>query len=148
MRFEHLIDHSEGWTGDESYSSTFKEFTSHITEMDSVPVSWQDKLFVSYRPIPQHLVKLRVLTPFGTDHTALLRFSCYQPKDPFIVARDGYFMRFNLKHNRYLAPGHAPIDAAFSMHGAISAVEMGSLFYDNLIEQWLNRVYLQVIEQV
>lgn len=145
MRFEYLIDHSQGWSGDENYSSDFKLFTSHIKDTGQEFVAWQDRLFVTSRPIPLHTVKLTVVTPFDTTHHALFKFRCFQPRTPYTRKALGYCMNMSLTHDKYLAPNSSPIRAEFNMQGAIPAVEMGSLFYDNLIEQWLNRVYLQVI---
>jgi len=147
MQFEYFIDHTERWRDDEDYSADFKQFVQHIQTYNPVNVKWEERVFPQTRPIPQHLVKLSVATPFNTHHYARLRFKFWQPPDNYNAVIEGYFFSYKLDHDAFLAPGMRSIKGNLNANDPIVTIELSALTYDNAVTQWLNRVYLKVIDE-
>lgn len=147
MQFEHFLDHSQGWSDEEDYSGEFKLFVQHIQTFTPDNMLWQDRVFQARRPITQHIVKLSVKTPFDTAHYAKLTFSCFQPTDVYSQKLNGYFFSYKLIHDEFLARNAKTIKGNLNAFDATMCVELSAMTYDRAINQWLNRVYLQVIEE-
>lgn len=147
MQFEHFLDHSAYWPEDEDFSVDFKQFIQHIQTFTPDNMLWQDRVFQCGRPLTNHCVKLTVKTPFNSIHFAKLKFNCFQPTDPYSRKLNGYFFSYKLDHDAFLARGERKIKGNLNANDPYSAVELSALTYHNALTQWLNRVYIQVIEE-
>lgn len=148
MRFGHSINHRELSTVEDDFTGKFLEFIEAIRSDGSDIEKWEDVVFQRTRPFLNHEVSLKLFTPFDTNHSAKLRFSCYQPKDPYIAKMRGYFMSFYVSCEPSLAPYLKPVKAFFNANDPIQAVALGAKFYESCVTEWVNRAYVKEVDKL